>query len=146
MIVLCVYLCLHTHRWGVGRTGRCHWCSQCGRDITPTGMRTQMKIISLSSPWRRNLSSLLTMWTSSPAPAWETLSPAASMSKSKWTHTQCEQIHNTYPLFKRHFCYTCHTCSELLRKGWQSLNWRCYRRWDRHLFVLRKLNLSWIWC
>ena len=84
-VLVCV--CVRTHRWVAGRTGHCRWCSLCGRGTTRTGMRMQTKTISQSSPWRRSLLWLWTMWTSSLAPAWETLCPAASTSKSKWTHT-----------------------------------------------------------
>lgn len=92
-------------RWGVGRTGRCRWCSQCGRGTTRTGTRTQTKTTSRLSPWRRNHLSLSTMWTSWPAPAWETRCPAASMSKSKQTHNSWRTT-NTHTLLMHHLLPT----------------------------------------
>lgn len=92
-------------RWGVGRTGRCRWCSQCGRGTTRTGTRTQTKTTSRLSPWRRNHLSLSTMWTSWPAPAWETRCPAASMSKSKQTHNS-RRTTNTHTLLLHHLLPT----------------------------------------
>jgi len=84
---VCTHTHTHTHRWAAGRTGRCRWCSRCGRGTTPTGMRMRTKTTCPSSPWRRSRSSSWTTWTCSPAPAWGTRCPAASTSKSKRTHS-----------------------------------------------------------